>query len=110
MGKRIARLTTDGVLKYREDAFIWKSAAGRAQSSSKYQFVKVVAPVNATQKQIIDAINQKSVVGKMTTTDNNVNVSSHGSVTIAWELTGKASPIAPWGLNKKSNQSLYAHS
>jgi uncharacterized repeat protein (TIGR01451 family) len=92
MGKKVAKLASDGKLRYREDRFAW----GRSQ----WQFVRVTVSENATTAQLIAAINAKTSkrVGDVAKTSRKVNVIKKGSITIAWELGTSARPTAKRGL------------
>lgn len=87
--RRVAALDDDGLLKYREDRFMW----GR----SRWQTVTVQVPANYTQAQLVAAVNAKSTLGRITSTVRIGTLPSRGTVLTAWKLGAGATPAKPWG-------------
>ncbi|WP_168582249.1 VaFE repeat-containing surface-anchored protein [Gephyromycinifex aptenodytis] len=102
----VASLDNDSRLGYREDRPLW--------GASRWQFVTVSVPANATKAQVIKAINAKTTraVGDVRTTAKLSTAKAGGSYVVAWELGrgAKASPKLAWGARKNVSQIFIARS
>ncbi|MBO3184060.1 Cys-Gln thioester bond-forming surface protein [Dermatophilus congolensis] len=98
----VAALDNDGVLKYREDKFMW----GR----SAWQIVTVTVPANASHADIMKAINAKTSakIGDVNTASKLASSAAGRTHVIAWELGKGATAKNAWGTAKKTVQKFFA--
>lgn len=105
-GSKIASFDDDGVLKYREDGFLWMSANAKKYTGYGHTFVSFTAPVNATKAQLVAAYNKKAPLAlRITTTAKLANkVAATGKVVDVWVLGNGATTKAAWGPKNNINQ------
>ncbi|MBO3130067.1 Cys-Gln thioester bond-forming surface protein [Dermatophilus congolensis] len=98
----VAALDNDGVLKYREDKFMW----GR----SAWQIVTVTVPANASHADIMKAINAKTSakIGDVNIASKLASSAAGRTHVIAWELGKGATAKNAWGTAKKTVQKFFA--
>ncbi|WP_168581195.1 hypothetical protein [Gephyromycinifex aptenodytis] len=94
----VARLDDDRRLRYREDRPLW--------GASRWQFVTVSVPKDASKAQVLRAVNKatNSAVGDIRTTSKLGSARPGSSYTVAWELAPGADRAHAWGLNKSRAQ------
>lgn len=102
----VASLDDDRRLTYREDRALW--------GASTWQFVTVRVPVNATNAQVMGAVNAatSAKVGDVATTRGVTSARVGRPTTIAWELATGARPTtaAAWGTGRDLAQTFLARS
>lgn len=111
-GKKIAALDDDGKLPRGEDFFVGLGAA-KPYTSKRVGFVTVSVPTNATNAQIMAALNTAAKAQKwpaLTTTSKLGAVTANGTVTDAWLLGKGATTANPWGPKRDVPQIYFARS
>ena len=100
----VARLDDDGVLRYREDRPLW--------GASRYQFVTITVPANATSDQVAAAINAKTskAVGDIRTGARLASAKAGRGYTMAWELGRGATTAKAWGARNTVVQTFFGRS
>lgn len=100
----VARLDDDGRLRFREDKGVW--------GASRWQFVTVTVPADATKAQVVKAVNRKTSasIGDVRTTSRLATIKPGRSVVVAWELGKGATTKNGWGAKKNVNQTFLARS
>ncbi len=102
--RALAALDDDRRLTWREDRRFW--------GSSRFQFVTVRVPVNATKATILKAVNAQTnaAIGDVTTTERLTKATRGRSYVVAWELGTGASTRHPWGPRTDIAQRFLARS
>lgn len=95
------RILGDRQLHYREDRLFW--------GHSSWEFVTIKAPVEASDTQLLKAINQASRRSADVRTLH-VNAPAGRQATLAWELGKGATARYPWGRAMKTAQTFFARS
>lgn len=100
----LARLDDDRLLRHREDRALRRAV--------RRQFVTVAVPVDATAAQLTRAINAQTtrLIGDISTTAKLGSARQGKGYTVAWELSHRASPKAPWARRGDAPQRLFARS
>lgn len=100
----VARLDDDGLLTYREDRPLW--------GASRWQFVTVRVPANASDAHVMKAINAQTSarIGDVSTTTRLSRMSAGRHVVIAWELGAGATTTKAWGPRNDVAQVFFARS
>lgn len=101
LARTLPLIVADRRLRWREDRPFW----GR----SSYEFVSVRLPADATEAQWVAAVNAATRHSPdVRSTSSRIPV-TRGRITIAWRLTGTATPKRAWGPANRDVQRLIAH-
>ncbi|MCI1263191.1 MAG: Ig-like domain-containing protein [Tetrasphaera jenkinsii] len=100
-GNKIAAMDDDARLAYGEDFWVGKGLA-KPYTDKKTAVVRVTVPVDASNQDIIDAVNKVIVGGfnTLATTAKLGTVKGSGAVTDAFIMPAGATSVDPWGPTK----------
>lgn len=88
-GSKITALDDDGLLKFREDSYIWKAPKARNYVSSRWEFVTVTLPYSTPADKWMAAINRATKIpgNDVTTTAKKASGNAKaGFEVVAWEV------------------------